>query len=176
MHTNHLYKKDNWNEKQVLKSCTSPVLRSADQSYVNFSHSKTFQSLMLVSRDFKHVIWQCYLCCFHFKPWRWFNFHLCLNCIGITAEVWNQPVSLDRSQSFTPHLSLHVYEWRERETSKIFISFSKRSELNMACFNCKHLLQFLMETTVSVIDGPAHGMTDAWRDSTGNKPHPCVIP
>lgn len=29
----------------------------------------------------------------------------------------------------------------------------------MACFHCKHLLQFLMETTVSLVDGTAHGMT-----------------
>lgn len=28
----------------------------------------------------------------------------------------------------------------------------------MACFHCKHLLQFLMETTVSLVDGTAHGM------------------
>lgn len=29
----------------------------------------------------------------------------------------------------------------------------------MACFHCKHLLQFLMETPVSVVDGTAQGMT-----------------
>lgn len=142
MHTNHLYKKD-YKIMQFWGQLISHMLTSATVRSSSHWHSSsnTWSDTVSNLKD------------------------------GVTfSHVWTVLASLVRGQSHTP-LSARARMTRERETSKIFISFSKRSELNMACFNCKHLLQVLMETTVSVVDGAAHG----WRDSTGNEPHPCVV-